>query len=455
MNNTKTNGIIQSIKDSRLIKILLIGFLIILLQIPIFNIQNVIRERRQTRDGAVSEITSKWGNNQSIVGPKIVVPYIVRWTEFDNDGKERSRSKTVFATFLPEKLEITGKANCEIRYRGIYEVPVYRMSLNLNGRFMPPDLTQWKIDENDILWDRAYLSVEISDARAIVEPSILSWNDKKLEFLPSSGEFNGSQQGIHTKMKDNLDGETFDFSFPIVINGSMRAFFAPIGKETEVILNSNWNAPSFQGTWLPTERTFSNDGFEAIWKIPFLGRNYPQSWRSCSGYENSVWASLFGVDMISPVDHYRMSERSVKYQLLFIFLTFIALWLFEVLTAMKIHFMQYLLVGGGICVFYLLELSLAEHLGFVSAYIIASASIILLITLYSLAILKTPRKAIIMGIIVTLLYSFLYVVLMIQDYALLIGSVALFVILAIVMYLTRKIDWYSAAGNKQLKSEKE
>jgi inner membrane protein len=230
------------------------------------------------------------------------------------------------------------------------------------------------------------------------------------------------------------------------------AYFAPFGKVTEVTLESDWTAPSFQGTWLPTDRNFSDSGFTATWKVPFLGRNYLQSWRYTK-YEDIIPSTVFGVDLISPVDHYRMSERSIKYQLLFIFLTFAALWLFEILSRMRIHFIQYFLVGAGMCLFYLLEISLSEHIGFIGAYITASAMIILLITLYSITILRTGSRAAIMGAVVTLLYLFLYILLTIQDYALLIGSIALFFILALIMFLTRKIDWYSTNVKLPKKAE--
>jgi inner membrane protein len=281
------------------------------------------------------------------------------------------------------------------------------------------------------------------------------WNEEPLEFLPSSGEFGRSQPGIHAKLKGRLTAGSFEFSFPLELNGSLSVFFAPFGRETEVALKSNWNSPSFQGAWLPATRSVKSDGFEATWIIPSLGRNYPQRWRSSSNPEATISSSLFGVDMISPVDHYRMAQRSVKYQFLFLVLTFASLWLFEIRTRTRIHSVQYLFVGAGMCLFYLLELSLAEHLGFVAAYTIASAAVIALITTYSAAMLKTFKRAAIIGAVVTLLYTFLYILLMIQDYALLIGSIGLFLALATTMFLTRNMDWYAHKISSMPKSSAE
>jgi inner membrane protein len=443
MADIRKDNVLESLRSSHLLKVLLIGLLILLLQIPIFKIRGIIKEREQTREEAVNEVTAKWGGSQSLIGPAIVVPYVNRSLPADDRRQQPPRPAVEYATFLPESLKISGKIETDLRYRGIFEIPVYKMSLDLSGRFSRPDFSEWSIDTNDILWDRAFLCLRISDARAMTRAPVLSWNNQPLAFLPSAGESGGNQQGIHVKLADHLESGSFNFSFSLELNGSIGAFFAPFGRDTEVQISSNWCSPSFQGTWLPTDRMVNQNGFEATWNIPFLSRNYPQKWQSWSSLEYAVSSSLFGVNMISPVDHYRMSQRSVKYQLLFLALTFATLWLFEVLIKIRVHPIQYLLTGAGMCIFYLLELSLAEHIGFVLAYTIASAAIVILVTSYSAAVLQTARRAMVVGLVVTLLYIYLYVLLMIQDYALLVGSIGLFVVLATIMFLTRKVDWYS------------
>lgn len=441
MSAGRMSDILQPLRSSDFVKILLIGFLILLLQIPIVKIRGVIRERQQTREQAVEEVTAKWGKSQSIIGPTLMVPYVNR--QSDSRDQRRAQSDVTCAAFLPESLSISGAIQSDLRYRGIFEIPVYKMSLDLTGRFARPDFSSWPIEPNDILWDQAYLSVRIADARAISKSPTLTWNDAELDFLPASGEFGSAHQGVHVKLGDYLDKESFDFSFPLEVNGSIGASFAPLGRDTQVRITSNWPSPSFQGAWLPAERTVNSDGFEATWNVPFLSRNYPQSWQSGLGFDHVISSSLFGVNMISPVDHYRMAQRSVKYQILFLGLTFVTLWLFEVLIKIRIHPVQYLFVGAGMCLFYLLELSLAEHIGFILAYIIASAAIIVLVTSYCAAVLRTMTRATIVGLVVTLLYIYLYVLLMIQDYSLLVGSIGLFVVLATIMFLTRKVDWYA------------
>jgi inner membrane protein len=317
------------------------------------------------------------------------------------------------------------------------------MSLDLQGRFARPNLSVWGIQSEDILWDRAELSVQISDARAIQNQAALTWNGDEVAFSPGPGEIGAKASGIHADLKDRLKTDSFDFSFPLKLNGSVGAFFAPFGKTTNVKLTSNWASPSFQGGWLPSQRAVTATGFEAVWDIPSLGRNYPQQWTSDSPVESAIDGSRFGVNLISPVDHYRMAHRSVKYDILFLGLTFLTMWLFEVMAGFRVHPLQYLLVGAAMCLFYLLQVALSEHLSFLPAYIIASLAVVGIITGYCVAVLKTTRRGAIIGAVVVALYGYLYVLLTNQDYALLVGSIGLFLVLATVMYLTRRIDWYA------------
>jgi inner membrane protein len=455
MNDLRKNQIFEFARNSNLIKVVLIAFLVLLLQIPIVKIKGVIKEREQTRKDAISEVTSKWGQSQTLTGPSIIVPYVNKDNQPGSRGQ--SQSGVSYAVFLPETLKITGKIDSQLLYRGIYGIPVYTMQLDISGSFTAPDFSEWGIDENNILPDRAYLSLGVTDAWAITKSPTLSWNDKKMNFQPGAGEFGNNKQGLNVKLKDNLQGTNFNFSFSMELNGSVGAYFVPLGRNTEIKLSSNWSSPSFQGSYLPASRDVSGDGFTAVWNVPFLSRNYPQKWlvSSYSDIDKAIESSGFGVEMISPYDPYTMSTRSVKYQFLFLVLTFVTLWLFEILAKIRVHPIQYLLIGSGMCLFYLLELSLAEHLGFIQAYSVASASVVIIVTAYSVSVLKASKRAVIVGGVVTLLYVYLYVLLMIEDYALLSGSAGLFAALAAIMFLTRKVDWYSLTDAVLPKAEPE
>jgi len=447
--NDWLSPMMESIKKSLFLRTLFIGFLILILQIPILMINGVIREREQTRDEAFRDVTSSWGGDQAIMGPWITVPYLHHTVEKRTSGdrvENFTTTETRHATFLPEKLKIDGRSSNDLRKRGIFQVPLYDFSATISGEFSKPDFSSWGISSEDILWDRAYLSLGISDSKGITKQSVLDWGSEKINFRPGSTaqafSSNHGSPGIHALLGSYLESELFEFSFPIQLNGSDSLFFTPYGHETEIDLKSDWPDPSFVGNWLPRSHEIGSDGFSATWNVPYLGRNYPQKWKTGSNLNEVIKASLFGVKFLVPIDNYRMGFRSVKYAPLFLMLTFITLWLFEILTGSRIHPLQYLLLGAGMCVFYLLELSLAEHIGFVAAYITASVAVVTLISSYSLVILKSSVRASIVGLIAIVLYGYLYVLLRSQDYALLIGSIGLFVVIAAIMYLTRNINWY-------------
>lgn len=435
-------GIIKRIKNSRILQLLLIGILVLILKIPVFMISNLIYERQGREYDATVEVTSKWGDEQTFIGPALVVPYKYHWQEIGDKGKTVERTQTRFAVFLPEKLNVRGEMKTEIRYRGIFKVPVYNIDLNIQGEFSRPAFKDWDVLPEDILWDQTQLVVGISDTRAVREQVSLNWNDQVFDFLPGIGAYEGiAWSGIHVDLPGQPDSRLLTFAFSLPLNGSRGLYITPLGKDTSVDLKSNWNSPSFQGAWLPGQRTVNTNGFEATWEIPYLGRNYPQSWNSEKLMEEKIMASRFGVDLIKVIDKYRMAERSVKYASMFILLTFAAVWLIEILVRYRVHFLQYLMLGFALCIFYLLELSLSEHIIFAAAYAIAAVAIIVMITAYGKVMLKTYKKAAIIGSVVTALYGYLYIILCNEDYALLMGAIGMFVILGLIMFLTRRVNW--------------
>jgi inner membrane protein len=218
----------------------------------------------------------------------------------------------------------------------------------------------------------------------------------------------------------------------------------PFAEETVVQLRSNSPYPNFQGNWLPTARSVSNSGFDATWRISFISRNYPQMWLEGANMSKPIEGSRFGVELNDPIDQYRMADRSVKYAGLFILLTFTSSWLVEVLAKAAVHPVQYLMLGCALCIFYLLELSLSEHIHFSFAYGIASLAIVCMIAAYGRTLFKRGQRGVVIPIGVGLLYSYLYVLLTNEDGALLVGSIGLFVILAAIMFVTRGIDWHAA-----------
>ena len=417
-----------------LLGIVVIGALVLLLEIPIALIRGIIEDRVATRNEALSDVTATWGGRQAIVGPRLVVPYRIH-----SDGTAGGE-ETGFASFLPASLSVDADVTAQALTRGLFTVPVYRAQVHLRGHFEDPDFRSLDIDADDVNWERASLVIEVTEPKSLGSQSSARWEGEMVELFPGTDGAGAERRGIHSLVSRPGDG-TANFDIAIELMGSNTISFVPFSRNTRVALTSNWSHPSFSGAWLPTQRAVDDDGFTAEWDVPFLGRDYPQEWTGNHDPYDLVLESRFGVDLISPVDHYRMSERSTKYAPLFLSLTFGLLWLFDTLVGLRVHPIQYLLVGAAMCMFYLLELSLSEHIGFIGAYAVAASSVAVLIAAYTTAVLRSAGRGVRMGAALGGLYSYLLALLTLERYALLAGSLGLFLVLAAVMYLTRWVDW--------------
>lgn len=425
---------------SPLARILLLGALVIALQVPACMIGDLARAREASRDEAVADVTAHWGAAQHVIGPFVVVPYAVP----GKDGKGRPIvAESGQVVFTPERLDIRADAAPEVRRRGLFEVPVYRATVRLAGRFRALQPDARAVDARAVLhWERADFVVRLADARALDEVSAVRWGGRELAVEPGTSWLPGS--GLQAALGTLVPGAPADFEVALALRGSGGLSFAPMGLETAARLASPWPHPSFTGAWLPLRHAIGAQGFTASWNVPFVARGMPAAWKHGYVSEEDLQRSLFGSRFLAPVDPYRMSERSLKYWPLFIGLAFLVLWLFEVLGHARVHSVQYLLLGAALCLFYLVELSLAEHIGHARAYALASAAVTVQAGLYSRTALGGWRPLAVAGIIATL-YALLYVLLREEDYALLVGSASLFAILSAVMFLTRKLRWGGAA----------
>ncbi|MEL6943548.1 MAG: cell envelope integrity protein CreD, partial [Bacteroidota bacterium] len=363
--------------------------------------------------------------------------------------------------FLPSELNINGELDNQKRYRSIYEVVVYTSELSISGNFPRPNFADFKIDTSDVLWDETYLSVGISDMRGIQNTVKLNWGSENYEFSPGmkyryqnndNDRYNNYDRpqnnngGISSRLDLTEAKADYSFSFDLTLNGSRNIYFTPVGATTNVALNSDWQTPSFKGAFLPDNRTINEDGFQATWEVLSLNRTYPQSWL---GNNYGFSGSRFGVDLLIPVDYYQKSTRSAKYSILFVALTFLIFFFVEVLNGKRIHPIQYILVGLALVLFYTLLLALSEHIGFGWAYLVSSFAIIGLVSLYVSSIFKNSKLTLVTTGILVILYGFIYTLLQLEDYALLLGSIGLFVILGFVMLFTRKIDWYALRNGEK------
>ena len=438
-----------------IIKLVGVGVLILLLLIPLGMISGVLSGRLSRRNEAVADITSSWGREQCVIGPVLIIPYQYRFKTIKEvpakDGKvekhEVEETASAWAYFLPELLNVTGDAETQTLHRGIYEGTVFRAQVKLSGRFGPPDFGPFKIDPKDVQWKDAMVTVAVSDLRGTREGLVLDWGGVKRPLLPGSQVPGYTTGATATLADDKPINAPVEFIIPIDFNGSEGMYFAPFGVQNEATLKSNWPDPSFRGAFLPTERSVRDNGFDAKWKVSYYGRSYPQSWTSQMGNDRfttqAVSQSVFGVQFLSVLDAYRYIERSIKYGVLFLVLVFTTFFLFEVTARQKIHPLQYLMVGAALCLFFLLLLAISEFKSFGLAYLIAAVASTGLITWYCRSFLGGGARNLIIGAGLAGVYTFLYITLRQEDYALLMGAIALFVLLGLVMFVTRKIDWYA------------
>lgn len=422
-------------KNRILIKSLLIGTLTLLMLIPTAFISQLVNEREQRKDEVIEEVSSKWAQSQTIKGPIIVVPYHEYVTQADKSILKTKKQ----AYFMPEQLNINGNMQPELRHRSIYDVTLYKSELDISGSFAPIDMNALSIAPENILWDESSIIIGIDDLHGLEEDVQIKWNDTNLILDAGIGQNELIGNGLSKKLNVSSD-KAMQFHFKLKIKGSENLFFAPIGKTTKVNIKSPWKHPSFEGKFIPSSAASINtNGFDASWNILQVSSGIPKSWKDQSV---DLSQSNFGVKLIQPNDGYGKTKRSVKYALLFIGLTFTIFFFIEILQKKQIHSLQYLLVGFALTVFYTLLLSFTEYCGFNIAYAISSTATISLIGFYVLGIFKKFKIALLFSGALAALYGYIFVLIQLQDYALLFGSIGLFVIVALIMFYSRKIDWY-------------
>ena len=429
---------IQSVwqKSKLIVKGLVIGVLALLLLIPASFVQDLIRERETRQREAATEISSKWANSQNLIGPILVMPY----TRTSTDGSGKPIIIKSLAYFLPDNLNIETTVRPVKRYRGIYEVMLYSSLINFNGNFGALPLDKLNLSPSDLIWNEAYICLNVTDAKGLKDELQVKWNDSTLALSPSYINNAILKNGFVSPVSINeaQAGSGFSFSSQININGSQQLLFTPVGKQTTLQMQSTWPDPSFTGNQLPDTSDISEKGFVAQWKSLSHTRNFPQAWKDDS-YDLSS-ASL-GVDLFIPVNGYQKTMRSVKYAILCILLTFTAFFLIETNNKKSVHPVQYALIGFALILFYTLLLSFSEYIGFNGAYAIATAATVALVTWFVGGILQSTKLSVLLSLVLVLLYSYIFTILQLQDYALLLGSVGLFLTLAVVMYYSRKIQW--------------
>lgn len=428
-------------------KVVMLLLLSLLLMIPVHSIMELNRERQAYRSQAIQSIMASSSGPQRLIGPVLVQPY-TRAITVEQDGKRFVRTEQLYRYLLPTQLAVRAKMDVTPRKLGIYQAQVYQTRLSLSG-YLPTELDDKPLvsgnqetnagSGSSLTPGKPYLSLVLSDARGINSVPELQLGEARVPFAPGA-QLGGTMAGIHAPLTA-LPTENGRFHIELDLQGMNALEVVPLGQDSQFNLSGNWPHPNFIGDFLPGKRTLGEQGFEANWQTSWFATDMETRFnRLMNGTRGKL--PSFNVSLVQPVDHYQLNERAAKYALLFIGLSFLSFFMFELLRGLRVHPIQYALVGMGLVVFYLVLLALTEQLGFAWAYLIASLASVALNGFYLSHVLGGIRQGLGFAAILGVVYSILFGLLQAEEIALLLGALLLFAVLALIMVLTRKLDWY-------------
>jgi inner membrane protein len=427
-------------KFAMALKLGVIGIVTIVISVALVMVNGTISDRESYRNDAVKSIESSYAGPQTLIGPVLVQPYTqtTLTTEFDDKGKAKpvSHTEKLNALSFPRSLNLHGDLKPDTRHHGLYSVTVYELSAHLNGSISvaKPATT------GDVTWGEPYLALSVDDVRGFVGTPAVTVNGQSASIVQGADPVSANwTPNLHIPLRNvpAANGQ-LDFAIDLALNGTERLSISPVADSNHIELASTWHAPLFDGQFLPHSHTFGPAGFNAAWDVPSLATRAQMQLQSTDAKP----VDLLTTSLLTPIDPYKLSDRATKYGILFVLLTFGGFFLFEMLKSLPIHPIQYLLVGFGLAIFFLLLISFSEHMAFATAYLISSAACIGLLTFYLAYVLRGTLRALGFGTMLTALYAAVYGLLISEDNALILGSLLLFVVLAAVMVVTRKVDWY-------------
>ncbi len=432
------------------LKAVMIGVIVLLLLVPLAMLRGLVSERAALREQAYARVAEGWGGNIVLSGPMLVVPTQRTVVEKVND-RDVARIVRSDVYLLPARLDMNVDLALqeEPRCVGIYAVPVYLASVSLAGEFdfqALRALAAAPAPSVQYLWRESRLLLPLSQVRSLREVTAANFAGQPVKLGPGApAVYRGIETAVDlTQLIEGTGtaGTGAAFEFRTIIAGSRDLSMLPLGSTTTLQLHSNWPHPSFHGAFLPAERTITPAGFDARWQVLELNRSYRQVWSELEVSEAALAESSFGVGLYQAVDVYQRVERAVKYALLFIALTFLTFFAWEQIARNRLHPLQYLLIGLALSIFYLLLIALSEQISFVVAYVAAAVALVALIGVYVAGALRSSMRGGIAAAAMSGVYALLYALVLSEDYALLLGAIVLFVALAAVMLVTRRVDWY-------------
>lgn len=431
-------------KSPLVVKIVtLIGTMLLLL-IPLMVIRGLIVERADYRGEVEEAISRSTSGPQKLVGPLIAIPVTEMYTTLENNH-EVSQKRTFIHFWLPESLMVEGNQNVEPRKVGIYEGQVWKTDVNIKAEFDTSRLES--LNHANITLGKPFMVMAVGDTRGIGVVNAPGLDGTPLQVEPGTG-IAGEPQGLHVQLPDfPFTPKKFNLDFSLVLSGTGNFSVVPLGRNSELVLNSNWPHPNFIGDFLPVKREVSPTGFQARWQSSWFANNLGEQFADADKFASPDLPS-FNVAVATPADHYQLTDRATKYALLLIALTFTAFFVFEMLTGRRMHPIQYLLVGLSLVMFYFLLLALSEHIGFTTAWVAASLVGALMNGVYLQAVLKSWRSSLLFTLALLVLDGVMWALLRSEESSLLLGTGVLLMALCGVMFLTRNLDWYALGSPK-------
>jgi len=430
-------------QDSILIKSCVITILILVLLIPSAWIQGLITDREGYQQDNINSVSDKWSGKQFINGPVLMIPFRKEITATNSDNKTVTHEVIQTLYLLPQNLKIKADIKTQHFQYGIYDAIVYNAKVGIEGSFDKPDLNQLGISSDAIMYDKARLVFGLSDLKGLKNNPSITIQNHQFTPEPAIDDKLPFDKGLQVNLELPKD-QSFSFSYQLDLKGSNELNFLHTGKTTDVEINSDWSNPGFNGRYLPDTRTVSQTGFNAKWHLLYYNRPFPQQWvndKNVLNNDKALKEAIFGAKLQLPIDQYRKILRTTKYSTLIILLTFVSLFLTELIKKQSIHLFNYILIGAAMVVYYTLLLSFSEQIGYNYAYLLASASTIILISLFTSSLLKNRNVAALFAVILTVFYGFIFIIIQLEELSLLFGSIALFIVVAMLMYFSRKINW--------------
>ncbi|MBB1645233.1 cell envelope integrity protein CreD [Sphingobacterium sp. UME9] len=471
---TEQSSFFEKISNSTVLKLFVIFFLSLILLIPLALISDLIEERKNREQEVSDGITLNWGKDQVISSPVLAIPYretIPLSAEKAEKSNLREELKWIFV--LPKTSNIATDVTPQHLSRGIYNAVVYNSNITLEGSFDKISLEKLEIPHEQIDWKGSKLIFGIQDFKGLGKRPSLNWDGNELTFDPDFNNLKLFTQNLVCPV--SLDPQKTDNRFKIKLNlkGSKSLNFLPLGDQTNIQAKGNWANPSFTGAFLPSKRNTETSNFSASWEIPSFSRKLPQQWtgdaRPIYQFDNNLEngnegnehkaaqtatttlasannlldnTDMITINFLPDINNYQKTTRVAKYGILVILLTFTSLLFTEVIKKKRIHIIQYILIGAAMVLFYTLLLALSEHIGFNLAYLTASVATVMLIGSFIKSITKDQKSALLLSSILALFYLFIYILMQLRDYSLVAGTIGIFIILAILMRISTKINWY-------------